>query len=160
MRSGRSMKPTLQGFRASSGIADHERGDHHEGCQHDIKEPVASGIEDKQPQKENHVAIAIDNRIEEGPKDGDLVCLPCHPAIHHIEDSGSDDDQTGIGEHANVVMLIGQSKEHGGGGVDDEANEGKSVGRNTGEGETIHNSLQDDSAASAKGARPAHSASS
>ena len=143
-----------QGFGTGAGVADHERRDHDKGGQHDIEEAVAAGIKHQQAEEKNHVAVAIDDRIEEGSEDGDLVGLARHPSVHHVEDAGPDDDQAGVEEQANEIMLVGPAEENGGGGVDDQAQEGEHVGRNTGKRQPIHDALQEDPAGFAEGGGP------
>lgn len=70
------------------------------------------------------------------------------------EDAGGDDDQPGIEKEAHVVMLIGESEEHGGAGVDDEADEGEDIRRDPSERETVDYGLEKNSTGSAKGAGP------
>ena len=87
-----------ESFGAGAGVADHQRCDHDEGGQNDVEEAVAAGIEDQQAEEQGDVGVAVDDGVEEGAEDGDLLGLAGHAAVHHVEDAGADDDQPGVEE--------------------------------------------------------------
>ena len=130
-----------EGFGAGSGVADHERGGHDEGGQEDVEEAVAAGVEDDQAKEEGDVGVAVEDGVEEGAKDGDLVGEAGDAAVDHVKEAGSDDDEASVEEHADVVVGARVAEEEGGDDVDDEADEGEGVGGDFGESETVNNLL-------------------
>ncbi len=139
---------------ASAGVADHERGDHHESSEEDVKEPVAARVEDEESEEKNDVGVAVDNGIEKGAEDGDLISLAGDASVNHVKDAGSDDDQTGVEEHADVIVLIGEAEEDGGSGVDYQPEEGEDIGRDAGEREAVDDGLEENSTGTSEGAGP------
>ena len=132
-----------EGFGAGARVADHQRGDHDKGGEEDVEEAIAARVEDQESEKEDDVGVAIDHRIEESSKDGDLVGLASDAAVDHVEDASADDDEAGIEKHADVVLLVAESEEDGGAGVDDQSEASEDVGRDAGEGEPVNNGLKD-----------------
>src|SRR5271165_2562040 len=143
-----------QRFCACAGIADHERGDHHESSEEYVKETVAARVEDEESEEEDDVGVAVDHGVEEGAEDGDLIGLASDAAVDHVEDAGSDYDQSGVEEHADVIVLIGEAEEDGGSGVDDQPEEGEDIRRNAGEREAVDDGLEENSTGTAEGAGP------
>lgn len=117
-----------QGLGPGAGVADHEGGDHDEGGESDEEEAVSAGVKDEQSEEEDDVGVAVDDGVKEGTEDGDLLGLSCDASIDHVEDAGADDDDSGIEEHADVVVGIGEAEEYGCADVDDESDEGEGVG--------------------------------
>src|SRR5271170_4039496 len=143
-----------QGLGAGAGVADHERSDHDEGREEDVKEAIAARVKNEESEEEDNVGVAVDDGIEEGSEDGDFIGLAGDAAVDHVKDAGGDDDQGGIQEETNIVAFIGEAKEDGGAGVDDESDEGEDVGRDAGERETVDDGLEENSAGAAEGAGP------
>ena len=130
-----------ESFGAGAGVADHERGGHDEGYEEDVEEAIAAGVEDEQAEEEGDVGVAVEDRVEEGAEDGDLVGLAGDAAVNHVEEAGTDDDEAGVEEHADVVVGACVAEEEGCNDVDDEADEGEGVGRDFGESEAVDNLL-------------------
>ncbi len=141
---------------ARAGVADHKTGGHDEGDEADVEVAVAAGVEDQQTEKEGYIGVAVEHRVEEGAEDGDLIGLAGDTAIDHIEESRADDDQAGVKEHADVVFRACIAEEERGDYVDEEADEGERVGRDTRQSETIDDLLQQPAAAFAECACPGH----
>src|SRR6185437_1256377 len=135
---------------ASAGVADHERGDHDEGGEEDVKEPVATRVKNQKPKEENNIRVTVDDGVKEGSEDRDLLRLTGDAAVDHVEDAGADDDQAGVEEHAGIVVLVGEAEEDGSGGVDEQSDEGEDVGRDFRERKAIDDGLQENSAGPAK----------
>ncbi len=145
-----------KGFGAGAGVADHEGGRHDERDQADVEIAIAAGVEHEQAEEECHVGVAIQNGVEKGAEDGNLVCLAGDTAVHHVKEARPDDDEAGIEKHADVVFCAGVAEEEGRDDVDDEADEGEGVGRDARQGETVDDLLQQPAAALAECACPSH----
>ena len=130
-----------EGFGAGAGVADHKAGGHDEGYEEDVEEAIAAGVEDEQAEKESDVGVAVEDGVEEGSEDGDLIGLAGYAAVDHVEEAGTDDDEAGVEEHADVVVGAGVAEEEGGDDVDEETDEGEGVGRDFGESEAVNNLL-------------------
>ena len=52
-------------------------------------------------------------------------------SVDHVENSGADDDQSGVEEHALLVIGVGVAEEETGDDVDEQADEGEGVGRDS-----------------------------
>src|SRR6185437_103507 len=147
-------------FGAGTGVAHHNRADHDDGDQYQVEEAVGAGIINQQAKEERHIAVAVDDRIKEAAKGGDLVGSAGHAAINHVKDSSPNDHQPGIEEHARVISGTGKTEENRGNNVDDQADEGEYVGRDAGEGQPANNRVQQHSAGPSKSPGPGHCASS
>ena len=130
-----------QCFGAGASVADHQRGDHDEGGEHHVEETVAARVEDQQAKEEDNIGVAVDDRVKERAEDGDLIGLPGNATVHHVEDACADDDQARVEEVADVVVAVRKAEEDGRDDVNDQADEGEDIGRDTGEGETVDDGL-------------------
>ena len=93
-----------EGFGAGAGVADHHRRCHAEGGEHDVEEAVAARVIDEQAKEQSDVGVAVEDGIEEGAEDGNLVGLASDAAVDHVEQTGADDDEARVDEHADVVF--------------------------------------------------------
>src|SRR6185312_8666872 len=130
-----------EGFGASARVADHERSDHDECGEEDVKQPVAARVKHQKSKEENNIGVAVDDRIKEGSEDRDLLRLAGHTPVHHVKDAGPDDDQPGVKEHTGVILLVGEAEQDGRYRVDEKSDESKDVGRNFRERKTIDDGL-------------------
>jgi hypothetical protein len=145
-----------EGFGAGAGVADHERGGHDEGNQEDVEQALTAGVEDEQAEEESDVGVAVEDGIEEGAKDGDLVGEAGDAPIDHVKEARTEDDEGGVEEHANVGVGARVAEEEGGDHIDDEAEEGEGVGGDAGESQTSDDLLQQPTAAFTECACPSH----
>src|ERR1019366_3739827 len=110
MRSGRSMKPTLQlgmSDSARAGVAHTHPADHDASDHHHVEKTIGARVIHQQPKEQRHIAIAVNDGIEETAELRDLVGGAGHPAIHHIENAGAYDHQSGVEKHAALVLGVG-----------------------------------------------------
>ena len=102
---------------------------------HDVEEAVAAGVVDEQAEEDGDVGVAVDDGIKERTEDGDLVGLARDAAVDHVKDAGADDDEAGVDEHADgVVVAAGEAEEERGDDVDEQADEGEGVRERCGTG--------------------------
>jgi hypothetical protein len=103
------------------------------------------------------VAIAIYNRIKEGPEAGDAIRGAGNFAIHQIKESRADDDQSGIEKHACLRIGIGPAKQECCVGVDHESHECEHIGIDAGQGQPADYVVEQPAAGAAEGASPGFS---
>src|SRR5262249_38172160 len=106
------------------------------------------------------IAIAIDHGIKEAAEGGHLVGGASHTAIHHVKDTGADDDQSRIEKHARIGLGGGIAEQNCRHNIDDQSNEGEYIGRDARQRQAANNGMQQYSASPSKSASPGHSASS
>ena len=147
---------TDQSLGACTGIAHHERGDHDKGDQDDVAESVDAPVVDEQAEEEHHVGVAVDDGIEERTEDCDLVGSPRYAAVDHVEDARAKDHERRVEEHAVGVACVGMSEEKRRDDVDDQADEGQHIGRDLGECQAMHDSIEEPAAGAAESTGPGH----
>src|SRR5215470_6204728 len=86
---------TDQNLGPGARIAHHQRDDHDKGGKNDVKESITAGIENQQPEKQNHVGVAVDDRIEKRAEDRHLLRLASNAAVYHVENARANDHQPG-----------------------------------------------------------------
>lgn len=143
-----------EGFGAGARVADHQRGDHDKGGEEDVEEAIATRVEDQESEEEDDVGVAVDDGIEEGSEDGDLVGLAGNAAVDHVKDACADDDEAGEEKHADVVLLIAEAEQDCRAGVDDEAEKREDVRRDAGERKAVNDGLEDYATAGAERTGP------
>ena len=131
-----------EGFGAGARVADHQRGDHDKGGEEDVEEAIAARVEDQESEKEDDVGVAIDHRIEESSKDGDLVGLASDAAVDQVKETRSNDDQAGVEKHAALVVTVGVSKQESGVGIDDQPHQGQTVRIDARKGKKAHDGVE------------------
>ena len=90
MRSGRSQKPTSapdQRFRARFRVADHHSARHRRARQNGVKKAVHLRVVNQQPEKQNQVGVAVENRIQKSAENSYAALPPRHRPIQNIKKS-------------------------------------------------------------------------
>ena len=141
---------------ASAGVADHHGTDHDERHHHHVEEAVGTGVVDQQSEEQGDIAVAVDDGIEEAAELRDLVSSASDAAVNHVEDSGADDDQACVDEHALLVFGVGVTEKKSRNDIDQQADEGEGVRRDLGQGEAVDNLVQQPLAGTPDCARPSH----
>ncbi len=112
---------------AGAGVAHHYRADHDESDHHHIEKSISAGVINQQPEEQSHIAIAINDGIEEAAELRDLIGCPGHTAIDHVENAGPNDDQPGVEKHAALVLGVGVAEQNAGHHIDQQTYEGERV---------------------------------
>src|SRR3974390_89554 len=147
-------------FGAGAGVAHHHGADHDKRRHHHVEEPIGAGVVNQKTEEQGNVTVAVDDGIEETAELGDLVGGAGHAAVHHVEDARTDDYEPGVEKHALLVVGVGEAKQEGCDDVDQQADEGKGVGRNVSESQAVDNLVEQPLAGPSDCARPGHYASS
>src|SRR5208337_753506 len=145
---------TDERFGAGAGVTDHDRANHHDGGEDDIKEAVASGVKNQESEELGGVAIAVDDGVEKTAEAGHAIAGSSHGAIHQVEETGSDDDQPGVAEHASLTVGVSVAEQKSRDDVDHQTQEGEHVWVYAGQRKPAHDGIEQDAASSSKGAGP------
>src|SRR5271157_3984625 len=143
-------------FGARARVAHHHRAGHDEGRQDHVEEAVGAGVIHQQPKEQHHIAVAVDDGIEEAAERRDLVGGAGDAAVHHVKNAGADDHQTGIKKHPALVFRVRVAEQNAGHYVDAQPDEGERVGRDAGERQAVDNLVQQPLARLSDCARPRH----
>src|SRR5208282_5796588 len=120
-------------------------------------EAVAARVENQQSEEQRGIAVTVDDGIEKPSEAGHLVREAGDAAIHQVEESRSDDDQSGIEKHAALVVAVGISKQKRGVGVDQQSHQSQAVGIDAREREQTHDRVEQNTAGATDAAGPSHS---
>ena len=131
-----------ESFGAGARVADHQGRDHDKGDEDHVTEAVDSPVVDEKAEEEDNVGIAVDDGVEEGSEDCHLVGLASDAPVDHVEEAGAEDNAAGVEEHDSSVGSVGLAEEEGGNDVDDEADEGEHVGRDSCKGQTMNDPVK------------------
>jgi len=145
-----------EGFGAGAGVADHQAGCHDEGREEDVEVAVAAGVVDNEAEEDGDVGVAVEDGVEEGAEDRDLVGLAGDASVDHIEEACADDDDARVEEHADIVFRACVAEEECGDDVDEQADEGERVGRDLRQREAVDDLLKQPAAAFTECECPGH----
>ena len=121
-----------------------------EGGEDYVEEASAAGEEDQQTEELAGIAVAVDDRVEEGSEAGDAVGGAGDLSVDQIEEAGEDDYQAGVDEHALLVRSVGRAAQDRGPGIAYQPHEREHIGIDAGERQPADDRVEQDSAGSSE----------
>lgn len=147
---------TNQRLGPRTAVTDHDRADDYVSGQNNVEEASSACVEDQQSEELRCIAVAVNHRVEKCAESGHALLCSRDFAIYKVEEAGCDDDQSGIKEHALLVLGRSIAKEESSPGIDHQSHERKHVGIDLGKGKPADNCPQQNRTGSSEGACPGH----